>query len=146
MITNPFAKLIKTLQREVVEEKAIRRRSSLTLETMTKSITVGCDIYYSGTNWYLNKAGLVRIAFNTEEPQMFIPVASSPSNRDNRGMTFSNLNLDSGAGVVVIPAFGSYFDGGMAAGQTKTINVKVYITATADFTLTADKIDYGEGA
>lgn len=146
MITNPFAKFIKSIEREVTELKAVRRRSSLTLETRTKSITVNCDIYYNGKNWYLTKAGLVRIAFNTEEPQMFIPIASSPASRGNRGMSFSNLNLDSGAGVVVIPTFGSYFDGDLSTGQTKSISVKVYITATADFTLTADKIDYGEGS
>lgn len=146
MIQNQFARLIKALQREVIEEKTVRRRSSLTLETQTKSITVNCNIYYNGTNWFLTKAGLIRIAFNTESPQLFTAVSSSPGSRDNRGVSYSNLNLDSGAGVVVIPAFGPNIDGSMSSGQTKTVSIKVYITATADFTLTADQIDYGEGA
>lgn len=45
MSQNQFAKLIKSLQREVTEEKTVRRRSSLTLETTTKNIAVNCTIH-----------------------------------------------------------------------------------------------------
>ena len=144
MIQNPFAKLIKSLQREALEEKTVRRRSSLTLQTTTKSITLTCRVHYTGSNWFLTKAGLAKIAFNTESPQIFTAQGTSTSDRGGRGLEFSNFNLDSGAGVIVIPTIGANFDSGMSANTDKDFTVKISITATGDFTLTADQINYQE--
>ena len=140
-MTNQFAKLIKTLQREVTEEKTVRRRSSLTLQTITKTVTLSCTVHRTSTNYFLTKAGLARITFNTSTPQIFASITRSTG---GRGISFSNLNLDNGAGVIAIPTIGNTWDSGMSVNSDKTFTVQIGITATADFTVTADQVNYEE--
>lgn len=140
-MTNQFAKLIKTLQREVIEEKTVRRRSSLTLQTVTKTVMLSCTVHRTSTNYFLTRAGLARITFNTGTPQIFAGITKSAG---GRGISFSNLNLDSGAGLIVIPTSGDTWDSEMSVNSDKTFTVQIGITATADFTVTADQVDYEE--
>lgn len=138
---NSFDKLIKSLVREATELKTVRRRSSLTLQTETKTIALTCRVHRTSTNYFLTKAGLARITFNTDTPQIFSQTAGATG---GRGVHFSNLNVDNGAAIIAIPTIGDTFDSDMAVGSDKNFTINIGVTATADFTLTADQIDYEE--
>lgn len=141
---NQFAKLLKGLAREATELKTVRTRSSLTLQTETKTTIVHCTITRGSNNYFLTKAGLLQIAFNSDVPQVLTPIATLPSNRGNRGITFSNLNVDNGAAIIVIPTIGDSWDADLAVGTSKTISVQVGLTSTGGFTLSSGQIDYEE--
>lgn len=145
-MTNQFAKMLKGLIRETTDLKTIRTRSSLTLKTATKTTMVSCTITRTSNNYFLTKAGLARITFNSDVPQIFTAVATAPGNRGNRGLTFANLNADSGAGVIVIPTKGDTWDSDLSVGSSKTISVQIAVTSTGDFTLTSDQINYEEAS
>lgn len=138
MSQNQFAKLIKSLQREVTEEKTVRRRSSLTLETITKNIAVNCTIHRSsGSRIICTYAGLVRIAFPDGITQLVTPTIV---NANGRGLEFHNFNIDDGAGIIVEPTAGETWDSDIAIGGDKTIQVTIGVTSTGDFELTTDQI------
>lgn len=139
-MTNQFAKLIKTLQREVIEEKTVRRRSSLTLDTITKNITVTVTLYReSGQLFYPTKVGLVKIDFPDGEPQLVTPTIV---NANSRGVRFSMYNIDNGAGIMVIPTTGTRWDDDMTIGSSKDITITVGVVMTGDCDLTADQITW----
>lgn len=140
-MADKFAELVKDIQREITDLKSARKRSSLTLRTQTKSVTLTCRVERSGNYYFLVKAGLAKLTFNTDAPQIFCAVAGAQADRGGRGLTFYNYNDGDGA-VMVEPATGAQFDSGMADGSTKDFTVKIFITATADFTVTASQIDF----
>lgn len=137
-----FAKLIKSIQREIEEEKSVRRRSTLTLQTMTKSVTLSFRVQRSGNYYNLTKVGVATLHFNTDAPQIWCAQAGSRNDRQARGLTFYNYNVDGEGAVWVEAATGRIFDSDLADGASKDFTAKIYITATADFTITASQMDY----
>ena len=139
-MTNQFSKLIKSLNREVVELKTVRRRSSLTLQTETKNITVTCQVYKkAGDNIFVTKAGLIRVTFPNNEPQLLAPTIV---NANGRGVRFSGYNIDDAAGIIVVPTASSYWDSDLSPGQTKNVTITVGVVMTGDCTLSADQITW----
>lgn len=144
-MTNQFDSLIKELKREAEDLKAVRRRSSLTLQTTTKSTTLSVVIRKANDIIFCYKAGLARIAFNSDAPQVFCAQFKSRGDRDNRGILHhSNYNVDGTAAVMVVPFYGEDWDDDLSNGDSKTISIPIAITSTGDFTLTADQITYEE--
>lgn len=138
-----FDKFIKSMQREVVDQKAIRRRSSLTLQTVSKTITVPCKIARNGNGvLYCKEAGLAIATPNGNLPQIYQASFGSRSQRDNRGITCEPQQRSTGAAFAVIPTYGESWDAGLANNQSKTVTVPVTITSTGDFTLTASSMNY----
>lgn len=137
-MTNPFDKLIKALQRETIDLKTSRRRSSLTLETTTKSIVVQAQATTNGSgNATITKNGLVKIRFATDEPQLFHGALGPANEHDNWPIwLLQPYNEPDDAGIIVEPSI-QY---GLTPNTTYNINIKVYVTATGDFTLEADQL------
>lgn len=136
---NLFDALIKSLQREVIDQKTAPRRSTLTLQTITKSITVSASATANGSGIAVpSTLPVVNINFDGDLPQIFMAstdttTPSSPFRFDG----FTSLNKDDNDAAVVV-------DIGQAAGQTPgatvTTSFKVNITSTGNFTLTAGSI------
>ena len=139
-MTDPFSKLIKSLKREVLEIKNAPRRSTLTLETVTKSITVQQTATTDGNGYaYAHTLPLINIKFNSDLPQIFMAASESTTPASPfRFDGFFPLSKEAPdeAGIIIDAA--AIF--GAAANTTYTVNIKVYITATGDFTLTASTI------
>lgn len=147
-MTNQFDTLIKGMEREIDDQKATRRRSSLTLRTVTHSTTVTAEIHRnSNGSFSLTKLGLAIINFEATTPQLFSASFASRSGRDNRGISIKQgYAIDNGAAIAVAPTCSATnsgnWDDDMAIGATRTINIPIYITATGEFTLTASQLPW----
>lgn len=134
MLSTSFAKLIKTLQRETLEIKNTHRRSTLTVQTITKSIQVSAT--KTVDEWgraYISNPPVIEIAFNTTEPQLIMASFDDPNDASPFGFYFPDI-------ATTEP--GKYTLGiwlHAASGQTPSTVVsatfKVNITSTGDFTL-----------
>lgn len=144
-MTGQFDRLIKSMQREVVDQKAIRRRSSLTLQTISKTIAVPCTIARNGSgSLYCQKSGLAIATPNGSLPQVYQATFGSRSQRGNRGIEFILPQYSqSGAAIAVVPTFGEQWDGDLANNQSKIVNIPITITSTGDFALQASSMNYG---
>lgn len=142
-MANQFDKLIKSITREITDQKALRRRSSLTLETQSKSINVTCTIARNGNGvLYCQKSGLVVITPNDSLPQIYQTSFATKSGRDNRGVTAYAQQRSTGTAFAIVPSYGDTWDSGLGNNQSKTVTVPVTITSTGDFTLTASTMNY----
>lgn len=136
---NLFDALIKSLRREVIEQKTAPRRSTLTLKTVTKGInlTVSATADQNGYA-YPSSVPVASIAFNSDLPQLFMPsVDITQPSLPFRFNGFTALNVDNSAAIIA--------DIGPARNQTPgatiTATFKVNITSTGDFTLSAGSIE-----
>lgn len=137
---NLFDALIKSLQREVIDQKTAPRRSTLTLQTITKSITVSASATANGSGIATpSTLPVVNIDFDGDLPQIFMAstentTPSSPFRFDG----FTSLNKDNNDAAVIV-------DIGQATGQpsgaTVTASFKVNVTSTGNFTLSAGSIE-----
>lgn len=132
---NQFSKLIKDLNREATELKTVKRLSTVTLPTATKSITAWGTMKrdnYSQAPVICGKAAYIEIT--TSEPAPFMVTLSSEEHRNYRIFAFNQ-------GIIVAPRYTRDLDVNMNLGETKTINFTVNITTTDSVTLTATQVD-----
>ena len=132
---SPFSQLVKSLQREATDLKTVRRLSTKTLQTQTKTIATWGTIKrenYSQAPIITGKAAY--IALNTTNPALYMVALSSEEHRNYRIFNYAD-------GVIVAPAYTADLDGSMALGSEKTVNFTVEITTTNSISLTATQMD-----
>lgn len=136
---NPFDALIKNIKRELIDIKNAPRRSTLTLQTISKSITVSFSA--TADQWggaYATTIPVVNINFEDDIPQIWMASFDSKTPASPFPMQFvTNLATNGNNGAVVINPGRLE---GLNPGQTYTASVKINIIATGDFTLTAGSI------
>lgn len=133
-MSNNFSKLIKTLRRESLDLKNTHRRSTLTVETITKSIQVTVT---TTTDWRGNSlvpnGPVVGITFNTPDPQLLMVSFDSADAPSPHGIDYPELATN-GNGEYTINIFmrGAI---NQSPNTTYTSRFNVNITSTGDFTL-----------
>lgn len=143
-----FDKLIKNLRREATELKTVKRLSTTTLETETKTIAasgvIKCQTHSSGTGLviFTSKAALITIGTPDGAPA---PYSVSLTSEEQRSYRIFAATTGTQAGIIVAPSYTRNLDLNMGIGE-KTINFTVNITSTDELTLTATQIDFEEGA
>ncbi len=131
-MTNQFDKLVKSLQREVIDLKAVKRLSTLTIPTATTSISTWGTVRKSGG--YIKPGKAAYIAIQTDEPAPYMVTLSNEEHRNYRIFAY-------GQGVIVAPDYTRDLDISMGDGD-KTVNFTVNITTTDSVTLTATQMDF----
>lgn len=132
---SPFSQLVKDLRREATDLKTVRRLSTKTLQTQTKTIATWGTIKrenYSQAPIITGKAAYVTL--NTTNPAPYMVALSSEEHRNYRIFNYAD-------GVIVAPAYTADLDGSMALGSEKTVNFTVEITTTNSISLTATQMD-----
>lgn len=145
-----FAERIKALRAEVEALKAVKRKSSTVLDTVTKEIQCTATIYRAdGTGSIgaglltVRDMGLVEIVPTDNNPLIFSYAQPAFADRGNRPSQLRSWMTSSGnPAVLVDPGTSSSVDGGMAYGSTKTVTLTIYITATGDFTTNISTIRF----
>lgn len=137
-----FVERIKALRSEVEALKAVRRKSSLSLNTITKTATCTATLYKTSAGVIVCRyAGLVEIVPNsTDNEAIFCYAQPAASQRNNRQITLTNwVKSDGTLGVLCTP-FAISGDGSMASESTKNVTITVYITSTSDFTTSSSQV------
>ena len=145
-MTQQFDKLIKDLRAEVEALKTIRRKSSLTFETVTKTATGTAVLHKNGSGTITCKKAAV-ISIVTSDPNPFVFGYSQPSG-STRGRKVDLMGWTDSNGrpaILAIPS-GSSNDSSMANNSNKNVTITVYITATTDFTTTSSQVTYDGNA
>lgn len=139
-MTQQFDNLIKDLRAEVEALKTIRRKSSVTFETITKTATATAVIHKDSYGTITCKKAAV-ISIVTSDPNPFVFSYSQPSG-PIRGRKVSLLgwtDSQNRPAILAIPS-GSSNDSGMAINSDKNVTITIYITATTDFTTTSSQV------
>lgn len=121
------------MQRETTELKTVKRLSTKTLKTQTKSITTWGTVRRQNQQIFTGKAAFVD--FGMDNPAPFMITLTSEGHRNYRIFNYEN-------GVIVAPAYTSDLDQGMSDGD-KTVNFTVQVTTTNNVTLTATQMEMG---
>lgn len=132
-MSDQFSQRIKMMQRETTELKTVKRLSTKTLKTQTKSITTWGTVRRQNQQIFTGKAAFVD--FGTDNPAPFMITLTSEEHRNYRIFNYEN-------GVIVAPAYTSDLDQGMSDGD-KTVNFTVQVTTTNNVTLTATQMEMG---
>lgn len=141
-----FDEIIKNLEREVAELKAVRRRSSETLGTITKSATVTSTIrgarYKELDGTYTNSATLDKYGVVTVDTGGTAQIASIAISSARGGRTYyteprgsQNNDWEFKIGVVKASAADIATLGGDTT-RTLDVQINVEITCTSNFTTT----------
>lgn len=133
-MSSSFAKLIKELKRESLEIKNTHRRSTLTVETVTRKITVPISAVADSSGKAWPTSPKIKITFNSDEPQLYMVTFDNTDPLDPFVLNNpTKMVTNTGENVLLL-------DIGEAEGQTPgatvTANPDIYITSTGDFTLT----------
>lgn len=137
-----FAERIKALRAEIEALKTIRRRSSTTLETITRSATCTARLYKTNAGVVVCQyAGLVEITPTDSDNEPLIGISQPPyASRGNREVELVRwVKSDGTLGVLCTPGANSS-DESMATGGTKDVTLTIYITATGDFATTSSQV------
>lgn len=131
MSNKGFAKLIKDLKRETLEIKNTHRRSTLTVQTITKSITVPLSAV---VDQYGEAAVRVRIkiTFNTDEPQIGMLTFNDVDACHPYTAFFRDQSIIDNRNMVVALLFTAWTGN---PGDTITSSTVCNYTSTGDFTL-----------
>jgi tetrahydromethanopterin S-methyltransferase subunit H len=137
-----FADRMKTLKAEIEALKTVKRKSSLTLATVTKSATCVAQLYRTEAGAVICQySGLIEITprDGTNEPLIGYsqPSYSARGTRDVRLTPW--VTADGKLGILCTPEANSA-ENNMATGSTKDIQITVYITATDDFTTASGQV------
>lgn len=137
-----FDKLIKDLRSEVEALKTIRRKSSLTLETQTKTAT-GTAVLHKNGNGVITckKAALISIVSNDSNPFVFGYSLQSGAIRGRKMNLTGWTDANNRPAILVVPRESSS-ESSMPNNSDKNITVTVYITATTEFTTASSQIIY----
>lgn len=137
-----FDKRIKALRAEIEALKTVRRKSSLTLETTTKTATCTATLYKTSTGVVTCQySGLIEITPASADNEPLISYSQpSYSARGNRNITLTPwVKSDGTLGILCTPD-GASVDSSMANNSTKNITITIYITATDNFTTTSSQV------
>lgn len=139
-----FDHRIMALKSEVEALKTIRRRSSTTLTTITKTVTCTAVLVNYNNIILCKKAGAIKITpINSADEFLYSSAIQPYSDRGRKIETYNWLFSDGSMGVMCVP-FGSDMDDGMSAGDTKNVTITVYITSTSDFETDTSQITFNE--
>lgn len=146
-----FAHRIKALRAEVEALKAVKRKSSITLNTITKTATCYSTIYradgsgfHAAGSYVLRRIGQIEIIPTDGAPMIFsyslqpyaertvhtVSIDSWLTDNDNPGL-LARVNLYANGEWDNIPL-----------GGTLDVPITVYITATADFTTNSSQLSF----
>lgn len=136
-----FEQRIKALRAEVEALKAVKRKSSTALNTITKTVTCTSTLYradgsgyYAAGTLFLKKIAQIEIISTDGEPLIFSFSQPPYASRGNRSSSvLSWLSSDGNPAVIVNPGEAAS-DSSIPNGSSRDIQLTVYITATADFT------------
>ena len=133
-MSGSFAKLIKTLKRETLEIKNTHRRSTLTVETVTKSISVNASTTASSAGYAtLSQFPVVGVTFNTTDPQLIMVSFDDDGAASPFGISFATISTtQEGTYAIMIELFQGE---GLTPGTAVNVNFNVNVTSTGDFTL-----------
>lgn len=137
-----FQQRIKALKSEIEALKTVRSKSSLVLNTTTKTATCAARLYKTSTGVVVCQySGLIEInPSNTDNEPLIGYSQPSYSARGNREIDLTPwVKSDGTLGILCTPDAASS-DSSMSAGATKDITITVYITATDDFTTTSSQV------
>ena len=133
-MSSSFAELIKTLRRESLELQSAHRRSTLTMQTTSKSITVPIS---ATANQYgsarPNKMPIIGASFNSSNPQIYM-VAFDNSDPASPFPFFDSVAL-AGQGNEVMIKLNLGYIYGQTPGATISTSVKINFISSGDFTL-----------
>lgn len=134
MSSASFPKLIKALKREALELKNTHRRSTLTVETITKSIqvTVTATTDWRGLALVPNEP-VVGVKFNTPDPQLLMVTFDSADAASPFGINYTDISTDDDGEYYVLLWIAAAYNQNPHTTYTATFNVN--ITSTGDFTL-----------
>lgn len=145
-MTQQFDKLIKDLRAEVEALKTVKRKSSLTLETVTKTAIGTAVLHKNGSGTITcKKAAVISIVTDDPNPFVFGYAQRSGSVRERKMDLMGWTDSNGQPAILAIPS-GSSIDSDMANNSDKSIIVFVHITATTDFTTTSSQITYDGNA
>lgn len=133
-MSGSFAKLIKMLKRETLEIKNTHRRSTLTVETVTRKITVPITATANASGIAIPTSPVIKITFNSDEPQLYMVTFDSTDPLDPFVLNNPTKMVTASDENVLLLDIGEA--GGQTPGATVTANPDIYITSTGDFTLT----------
>lgn len=141
-----FDKLIKDLRAEVEALKTVRRKSSLTMETVTKTAT-GTAVLHKNSYGIITCKKAAVITIQTTDPNPFVFGFSQPSGsvRGRKVELLGWTDSSNKPSILAIPSESSN-DSGMAINSDKNVTITVYITATTDFTTTSSQVTYDGSA
>lgn len=136
-----FEQRIKALRAEVEALKAVKRKSSTALNTITKTVTCTSTLYradgsgyYAAGTLFVKKIGQIEIIPTDGQPLIFSFTQPPYASRNNRSSTvLSWLSADGNPAVIVNPGEAAS-DSSIPNGSSRDIQLTVNITATADFT------------
>lgn len=130
-----FDQLIINLRNEIEALKSVKRRSSLTQETITKTVSGTAVAYYTSGGSVVTRAALIEfIPADPSNPFLF-SWALVPYSQRNRNITVIPWTTSNGnPGVVLVPS--------LSTGESGNISVSAIITSTGDFTATSSQIIY----
>lgn len=137
-----FQERIKALRAEIEALKTVRRKSSTTLDTITRSATCTARLYKTDAGVVLcDRAGLVEITPTDTDNEPLIGVSQPPyASRGNRDVELVRwVKSDGTLGILCTPGANSS-DESMATGGTKNVTLTIYITSTGDFTTTSSQV------
>lgn len=128
-----FDKLIKDLTTEIEALKAIRRKSSLTLTTITKTATGTAVAHYTGNVSVITRAALIKLTpTDSENPFIFSWTLQPYAQRNRDIVVVPWATSDGNPAIVLVPR--------LETGENGNIQASVNITATGDFTISTDQI------
>lgn len=136
-----FAQRIRTLRAEIEALKTLRRKSSLTLNTITKAATCTAQLYKTSTGVVVCRyAGLVEITPTDGNEPLISLSQPSYSNRGRRSVDLTPwVKSDGTLGVLCAPGANSS-ENTMATESTKNITITIYITSTSNFTTSSSQV------
>lgn len=148
-IMKTFAQRIKALRAEVEALKAVKSKSSIALKTVTKSVECSAVIRRAADTplgpgpIIVRYMALIELV-PTDQTTPFIFSYSQPSyaQRGERMSHCYTWMTASGNPAVLVDPGSAPSDDTLGALQDRTINMTVYITATADFTPNVSQIQY----
>lgn len=144
-----FAERIKALRAEVEALKTVKRKSSTTLTTVTKTVTCTAvrkredptplgpgviDTLYMGL--------IEIIPTDPTNPLIFSYAQPAYADRGSRSSLCYGWMTANGNPAVLVNPGSSPSDETMVAQEQRTITMTVYITATGDFTVNVSQIQY----
>lgn len=132
-----FDDLIKETRAEIEALKSVKRKSSLTLATITKTATGTAVIYKQGATRKLHKAALITIKPKDADNQLIIGHSQPARAVRGRNITIQPWTTPNGdLGLLASPGTtpDTFADG------YNNVTVTINITATGDFTTESSQI------
>lgn len=143
-----FDKLIKDLEAEVEALKTLKRKSSTTLETITKRVDTSASIAFQTTspNVMCWDAVVIRIT-PAHEQNILYSVSFPPYATNNRNIqVIPWIESDGTPAILAVPQYNGNDSGWGGYDQPRDVNFSLFITATDDFTITTRRQEYRHGS